>query len=272
MNGTTMKRYTGQAWDTRFLPRFSKTQVSELPKDKALVVLPIGATEQHGPHLPVFTDTLIGEALLTEAFERLPKEARVWLLPAIPFGKSNEHMNHPGTVTLSADTLMKVLLDVARSVSRAGFGKLLLFNTHGGNTDLLNMMAREIRIDCGLEVYRMDAGGLGMGEGIIDEEEIRIGLHGGDLETSLVLGIQGSWVRMEHAPNETPHFPEGYLALEYKAYSWVMDDISASGITGDATIATAEKGAQLLAQGGEMIAAALVQMAEFDMGSIRSWE
>ncbi|WP_309120743.1 creatininase family protein [Paenibacillus sp.] len=267
---TKMTRYTGKAWDTRFLPRLSRLEVPKLPKEGALVVLPVGATEQHGPHLPSFTDTLIGEALLTEAFERLPEDARIWLLPPIPFGKSNEHANHPGTITLSAETLMRVLLDVARSVSRAGFAKLLLFNTHGGNADLLNMMAREIRVDCGLTVFRMDAGGLKMGEGVIDEEERRIGLHGGDLETSLVLGIKSAWVNMELAPREVPNFPTGYLDLKNKAYSWVMDDLSASGITGDATIATEEKGDRLLTQGGRMIAEALLEMAAFDMKSIRS--
>ncbi|TLS52185.1 creatininase family protein [Paenibacillus antri] len=265
-----MTRYAGKAWDACFLPRLSRLEVQRLPKEETLVVLPVGATEQHGPHLPSFTDTLIGEALLTEAFERLPEDAGVWLLPPIPFGKSTEHAEHPGTITFSAETLMKVLLDVGRSLSRAGFPRLLLFNTHGGNADLLNMMAREIRIDCGLTVFRMDAGGLKMGEGVIEEEERRIGLHGGDLETSLVLGIKSSWVHMELAPHEVPNFPGGYLDLKNKAYGWVMSDLSASGITGDASIATEGKGELLLTQGGQMIAEALLEMAAFDMKSIRS--
>lgn len=268
-----MKRYTGKAWDTHFLPRFSAKEVRELPKDNALVVLPIGATEQHGPHLPVFTDTLIGEGLLTEAFELLPDDANIYLLSPIPYGKSNEHLNHPGTITLSRETLMRVLLDVAHSVRRAGFTKLLLFNTHGGNSDLLNMMGREIRIECGLDVFRMNAGGLGIGHGIIDKHEQEVGLHGGDSETSLILGLKSSWVHMELAPNEVPNFPKGYLAgKESNSYAWIMDDISASGISGNATIATEDKGEKLLANGARMISEALLQMAGFDMKSLRTGE
>lgn len=269
----TFHRYKGKAWDTHFLPSLSRLQVQQLMKEDALVVLPIGATEQHGPHLPVFTDTLIGEGLITEAFEQLPEDANIWLLAPLPYGKSTEHKEHPGTITLSAETLMNVVMDISASLSRAGFRKLLLFNTHGGNVDLLNMMGREIRIACGLDVFRLDGGGLSMGDDLIDDLEKRVGIHGGDLETSLVMAIKRSWVDMDQAPREIPNFPEGkYLNFKNKPIAWVMSDISSTGIVGNASAATEEKGRKMLKLGGAVLAQTFQEIAAFDMGSIRSKE
>lgn len=264
-------RYSGKAWDDRFLPRLSKLEVEGIPKEKALVILPVGAVEQHGPHMPVFTDTLIAEAFLTCAFEELPDDEQIWLLPALPYGKSTEHLGHPGTITLSAHTLMLVLLDIAKSLQRSGFRKLVLFNTHGGNTDLLNMMAREIRIETGLAVFRLDPGALGLGDTWITPIEKQVGIHAGDVETSLLLAIRRHWVHPELAPSELPNFPESrYLQFRSKAFAWITDDISATGIAGDARQATAEKGEAMLALGGRRIADALVEMARFEMSSLRS--
>ena len=164
-------RYSGKAWDTHFLPRLSKLEVAAIPKETALVVLPVGATEQHGPHLPVFTDTLIGEGFMTATFNHLPDDANIWLLPALPYGKSTEHMNHPGTITLSAQTLMAVLLDIAMSLKRSGFQKLAFYNTHGGNVDVLDMMGREIRVATGLAVFNLNFGSHNTSEGIISSRE-----------------------------------------------------------------------------------------------------
>ncbi len=266
-------RYDGKAWNDKFLPGLSKVKVAQIPKDEALVVLPVGATEQHGPHMPVFTDTLIAEAFLTRAFEELPDHAQVWLLPPLAFGKSTEHGSHPGTITLSATTLMQVLLDIARSLARSGFQKLLLLNTHGGNTDLLNMMAREIRIDTGMAVFRLDPGSLGLGEGLISSAEKQVGIHAGDVETSIVLAVKREWVDMSLAPCELPRFPESrYLQFRGKAFAWVMDDLSESGISGDATQATAEKGEAMLALGGKLLAEALLEISRFEMSSLKAAE
>ncbi|TVY07239.1 creatininase family protein [Paenibacillus cremeus] len=264
-------RYEGKAWDKRFFPRLSKLEVAQLPKEGALLVLPVGAVEQHGPHMPVFTDTLIAEAFLTYAFEELPEEANIWLLPPLPYGKSTEHLGHSGTITLSAQTLMQLLLDIARSVRRSGFEKLVLLNTHGGNTDLLNMMAREIRIETGLAVFRLDPGSLGLGEGLISDIEKKVGIHAGDSETSIVLAAKENWVHPELAPTELPYFPESrYLQFRNKAFAWVMDDLSSSGISGDATKATKEKGEAILKLGGLLLAEALMEMAAFEMSSLKA--
>ncbi|MCR8633333.1 creatininase family protein [Paenibacillus radicis (ex Xue et al. 2023)] len=263
-------RGAGKAWDQRFYPRLSKLEVERLSKDDALLVLPIGAVEQHGPHMPVFTDTLISETVLTEAFEQLPDDANIWLLPAIPYGKSTEHLGHPGTISLSATTLMAVLMDIAKSLRMSRFEKLVLVNTHGGNTDLLNMMAREIRVETGMAVFRLDPGGLGSADGWITPVEKQYGIHAGDVETSLVLAAQPDWVHMELAPTEFPQFPDSrYLQFRSRAFAWVMDDLSRSGISGDASKATVSKGEAMVKRYGEHLAEALMDMSRFDMKSFK---
>jgi creatinine amidohydrolase/Fe(II)-dependent formamide hydrolase-like protein len=213
---------------------------------------------------------LISEVVLTEAFEQLPDEANIWLLPAIPYGKSTEHLGHPGTITLSATTLMAVVMDIAKSLRHSQFEKLVIVNTHGGNTDLLNMMAREIRIETGMAVFRLDPGGLGAADEWITPAEKQYGIHAGDVETSLVLASQPGWVHMELAPVEFPQHPDSrYLQLAKKAFAWVMDDLSSSGICGDASKATAAKGEAMVKRYGEHLAAALMEMSKFKMESFK---
>ncbi|NBD23827.1 creatininase family protein [Paenibacillus glycinis] len=263
-------RYEGTAWEQRFLPRLTSKQVKELPKDDALVILPIGAVEQHGAHLPVLTDTLIGEATLTAAMEKLDPDAQVWLLPPVPYGKSNEHLGLPGTISLSAATLQGVILDIAESLKLSGFDRLLLFNTHGGNTDLLNMVAREIRIRSGMTVFYLSPSSLGGAEDVVAPEELEYGIHGGDYETSIVKAIKPDWVQDRFAVKEVPEMA-GYefLTLEGKIrFAWRMADISASGIAGDATVATAEKGVIIMERVAGILAKALKELCTFKLSDL----
>ncbi|MBW5447922.1 creatininase family protein [Cohnella sp. CFH 77786] len=264
-------RYDGKAYHRHFLPRLTTRQIEAMPKESVLIVLPVGAVEQHGPHMPVYTDTLLGEALMAEAFEHLADDAPIWLLPSVAYGKSTEHMEYPGTITLSAQTLMNVLQDIASSLARSGFRKLLLFNTHGGNADLLGMMAREIRISTGLAVFRLDPGALRFSDEFIDEAEKAAGIHAGDVETSLVLAICPDWVQADLAPRELPRFPQSpAISFRAKSFAWTMRDISRSGIAGDATQANAVKGAAMLEAAGERLAEALMEIAAFDMESLKA--
>jgi creatinine amidohydrolase len=263
-------RYEGKAFDRRFLPRLTTREIEAMPKENVLIVLPVGAVEQHGPHMPVYTDALLGEAFMAAAFEHLPEDAPVWLLPPIHYGKSTEHADYPGTITLSAQTLMMVLQDIAASLARSGFRKLLLFNTHGGNADLLGMMAREIRAATGLAVYRLDPGAVGYSDPFTDDEEKAGGIHAGDVETSLVMAVCPDWVHAELAPREMPRFPDSPgFSFRAKSFAWVMRDISRSGVAGDATKATPERGEAMLGRAGLLLAAALMEIAAFDMHSLR---
>ncbi|MFS0724412.1 creatininase family protein [Paenibacillus sp. 1P07SE] len=266
------QRYTGKAWEERFLPRLTYREIAGLPKEEALLILPIGAVEQHGPHMPVMTDALIGEAVLTRTMEVLPEEAKVWLLPPLAYGKSNEHLDFPGTISLSAASLQGVISDIAASVAQAGFRRLVLFNTHGGNTDLLNVAAREIRISTGLMVFSLSPGSLGAAHDLLSDEEKEYGIHAGDYETSLVMAIKPDWVHDDQLVREIPDLSGlDFLTLEGRIrFAWVMSDISSSGALGDATQATPAKGELILERCAATLAQALQELAMFEIGQVRS--
>lgn len=265
------QRYEGTAWEERLLTRLSSREVGDMPKDDALVVLPLGAVEQHGPHLPVMTDALIGEGVLTRTMERLPPDSNIWLLPPVSYGKSNEHLDFPGTISLSAATLHGILCDIAFSLHKSGFRRLLLFNTHGGNADLFNVAAREIRLSTGLMVFYVSPGSVGAVSDLISEEEREFGIHGGDVETSLVMAIKPNWVHDELRAAEMPDVARyRYLTLEGKIrFAWVMSDISESGIAGDATRATAEKGELILDRIADALSEALLEICTFDISAVK---
>jgi creatinine amidohydrolase/Fe(II)-dependent formamide hydrolase-like protein len=251
------------------LPRLSTKQIKELDKENGLVVLPVGAVEQHGPHLPVYTDTLIANGLLEATFDHLSIDQNIWMLPPLPYGKSTEHLGHPGTLTLSATTLQQVVLDIGKSVSASGFRRIVLFNTHGGNNDLLNMIARELRIETGLMVFRMN----GMDykselDHLFLSEELNFGIHGGDVETSVILALEEMWVQMEEAPNE--FYQHEYLDVKGAPYvAWVAADISESGISGNAQAATKSKGVETISLLSKKIAETLKMMSTFEMERLK---
>lgn len=264
-------RYEGQAWDERLLARLTSLQVQQMRKEDALVVLPLGATEQHGPHLPLLTDALIGEYVLTRAMELLPPHSNVWLLPPLAYGKSNEHLGFAGTMSLSAATLHAVLSDIADSVHQSGFRRLLLFNTHGGNTDLCHVAAREIRARTGLMVFYVSPGGFQPASGLISSEEQAFGIHGGDAETSMVMAIKPGWVHNELRVEEMPDLSGcRFLTLEGGIrFAWVMSDISESGIAGDATRANKEKGEEMLRRSAAALAEALLEICSFEITGVK---
>lgn len=258
------ERYQGMAYDQLFLPRLPGPEIGELAKTGAMVILPIGAMEQHGPHLPVFTDTLIGEGILTEAFMHLTREDNIWLLPHLPYGKSNEHTGWNGTVTLSASTLLAVLMDIADSLAKTGFQRLVLFNTHGGNIDALNLVARDIREKTGMYVFRLDGGGLDDEKDLLTQEERMYGIHAGDSETSLIMVLHREWVHENKLPNEFPPItPDRKLQFSNKRFAWLMKDLSSSGACGNAQLATEEKGKAILASAGRNAAELFKMMSVF---------
>lgn len=220
-------------------------------KDNVVLLQPVGAIEQHGPHLPLVVDAAIATAVLGRALEQLDSDTPAYVLPTLCYGKSNEHWHFPGTITLTAQTLMSTLMEVGESVYRAGFRKLALVNGHGGQPQIMELVARDLHqhyedfMVFPLFVWRVPH----LPMELLSDKEAELGIHAGDAETSVMLSILPDQVRMEQALTEYPHeLPQdSLLSMEGKLpFAWTTRDLSRSGVLGDATVATKEKGDRFL--------------------------
>lgn len=251
---------------TRLLHQLSTVDITAIGKTNALVVQPIGAVEQHGPHLPVMTDAFVAEQVAALAADLT--DAEVWLLPPLHYGKSTEHLGWAGTMSLSSETLLAVLRDVGRSVAASGFTRLAFVNGHGGNPALLDVAARDIRTETGLLVFPVTTGRLGVPAGI-DLPDAEFSIHGGHVETSVMLHLAPETVRLERAEVGGAQLPElfpagGELSLEGALpTAWVSDDLTTNGIIGDPRSATAEIGKEIVDHWTGRLATAYRHMTEF---------
>lgn len=235
----------------RFLPYLSWTEVDALPDRKnTVIVLPVGAIEQHGPHLPCSVDTVISSGVMGKALERLPAEVRAFGLSPITYGKSDEHLHFPGTMTLTGPTLLATVIEIGESVYRAGFRKLLLANGHGGQPQVMEMAARELRLRHGdfvIVPYHVSRVANSSGKYISDQER-RQAMHAGHSETALMLALAPDTVHMERAvANFPPEFPSKVLSADGRpACAWTARDFGPSGVIGDPLQATREQGLDIL--------------------------
>lgn len=236
----------------RFFPYLTWPQVKNLQnKPNTLIIQPIGSIEQHGPHLPLVVDAAIATAVVGQALAQLDKAVLAYALPPLYYGKSNEHSRFPGTITLSAQTLIAVLTEMAESLYQAGFRKLVLVNGHGGQPQVLEIVARDLRQRWGdFMVFPLFVWGAPhCAAEVVGAVEYAQGIHAGDVETSVMLKLLPNQVDMSQAVREFPtDFPIGsLLSLEgCLPTAWVMDDLSVSGVVGDATAASASKGDAIL--------------------------
>ncbi len=231
-----------------FWSDYTSPEFDSLDKERTIAIQPVAAFEQHGPHLSVATDTIIAEGMIEETIRLLPDDLTVLILPTQPIGKSNEHIRSKGTLTLSAHTALRVWMDIGESVHRAGIHKLVFINSHGGNADLLSVVARELRIKCQMLVVHAAWRRFGLPDGLFDQRETTHGIHGGDIETSLMLHFRPDLVRMDKARD----FVSAGEAIEkeftilrptgFSAFGWIAPDLNAAGTVGNAALATAEKG------------------------------
>jgi len=258
---------TFPSYRDRYLPALTRRQIEALPdKAWAPVILAVGAIEQHGPHLPVAVDSLMGQAWLSLALARLPAGASCYVAPPITIGKSNEHTGFPGTLFISRDTLRSQVLAIARQVHAWGFRSLLVINTHGGNVPVVVPTLREIR-----SLYGMRAGILSSGAvPELSPEEATFGIHAGEVETSWLLAAAPQHVEMAKAVCEYPARPddpgEVRPVMAPALVAWVAKDLSTSGIMGDAPAATAEKGERWLERGAAVYAAGIAEVARLGRG------
>lgn len=224
-------------------------EIAALDKRRLVAVLPLAATEQHGPHLPVSVDTALVDAVVRRAIEWRPADSPALFLPTLPFGKSNEHALYPGTLSLSAQTLLAVWSDLAAGVAAAGVRRLVLLNSHGGQAAAMDMLARDLR-----ERHRMIVVGaswyqFGLPPGFFDEAGQQHDLHAGEVETSMMMACAPAGLRMEHARD----FPSRGAELQAMGFrhlslwgtgklAWQMQDLNPDGASGNAAAASKEKG------------------------------
>jgi creatinine amidohydrolase len=240
-------------------------------------VLPVAAIEQHGPHLPVSVDTALVDGVIAATLPHLPTDLPVLFLPTQQVGKSNEHIRFPGTLTLSAETVIRVWTEIGESVARAGVRKLVLFNSHGGQVSIMDIVARELRTRCDLLVYSTSWYTLPLGDAVTGRftaEEHRFGIHAGDIETSMMLALDPQRVDMAQARDfrstsqdraaDYPILGNGSSAK----LGWHMQDYNAMGAAGNATLATAEKGRAVIDAAARQLALLLGEVARLPLSTL----
>ena len=245
-------------------------EFAALDRAQAVALLPIGAIEQHGPHLPLSVDRDLTLAVLDGALTLIPPDLTVLVLPVQAIGKSTEHQAWPGTLSLSADTLLRVLHDLAASVRRAGVPRLMILNGHGGNRALLELACRDLRAELGLLTAHVTWDDLAGAEAIVGVAEAQNGLHAGDVETSAMLAAHPTQVRMAQAAdfgsahlNWQRAHPDLGLGGAPARPGWLIGDLNPKGAIGNAAAATAEKGTALLTNAAQNLARLVADFARF---------
>ncbi|MGM0544089.1 MAG: creatininase family protein [Pseudomonadota bacterium] len=246
-------------WHTLTAP-----QITEVAKRDPVAVLVLGAIEQHGTHLPLATDLIIGEGLQTAMLSALAPSLEVVCLPPMAVGASDEHASVPGTLSLPAPVAIATLEAYGDSLARAGIRRWVLINSHGGNKAVMDLAALTLRRRHGMRVVKATYTRLPPLEGAMNAEELRKGLHGGALETAMMLHLAPDLVQLDdyQAPSTiAPHGdalvgPEGAAA-----FAWLAEDLSAQGVAGDARQATADIGERLVAHYAGQLARVVAETA-----------
>ena len=245
---------------------------------QVVAVLPVAATEQHGPHLPVSVDTTLVNGVVAASLPHLPADLPVLFLPTQHIGKSNEHIRFPGTLTLSAQTIISLWMDIGSSVARSGIKKLVLLNSHGGQASIMDIVARDLRTEHDLIVYSANWYNLPLGDavmGLFPAHEHRFGIHAGDIETSMMLALREQYVDMAQAQNF--HSTSQDRAAKYPVLGngssaklgWQMQDYNPQGAAGNAAAATAAKGQALINAAGLQLANLLKEVSDLPLSTLQ---
>ncbi len=248
--------------------------LSALAAGGAVAIWPVAAIEQHGEHLPLSTDLDIALGLCRSALARCRAEVPVCVLPPLAIGMSLEHTHFPGTLSLSAQTTGAVITEVGDSVARAGIRRLVILNSHGGNRAVLDLAALTLRERWDMLVVRANYFMISPPPGLLPEAELRHGLHGGALETAMMLHLAPASVRSDRLPHarslgEDMADRGAVLGPEAEAgFAWMAEDLHAGGTTGNARLASAELGAELVAHYGGKLARVIEESFDFDLARL----
>jgi len=258
-------------------PRW-KDNVSNLPptaREDWIAVLPLGAYEQHGPHLPFDTDTLIAEGLVARIIAHMPADLPVTFLPTEPVGYSIEHMDVEGTQSLTYDEAVRRWLGIAQDLNSKGIRKFVMLNAHGGNAPLMTIVATEARVRFNMLAVATSWTRFGQPDGWILPEDKAIDIHGGDIETSVMLAMYPEKVDMGKAArfgSRQTEFADRFKHLRAygpHAFGWKMSDLNAQGVAGDASAATVQRGERLVAHAVKGVVELLEDIAAFDLSILR---
>lgn len=240
--GRTLNLKSHWWWD------LTTKEFAELDMSKIVAVLPVGAVEQHGPHLPVRVDAAINAGIVARAVSQMTPDFPALVLPAMPVGKSNEHQAFPGTLTLTVATLSHLWYEIAESVYRAGCRKIILLNSHGGQPQVMEIVCRELRVK--LNMFAVSASWFKVTDtkDLFSASEREFGIHGGESETSVMLHLHPELCMMEYAENFAPRSID--IARDYEflspegavGFGWQTQDLHQAGAAGDATKADAKRG------------------------------
>ena len=250
-------------------------EFASLERERVIAVLPVGSIEQHGPHLPVGVDSAINEAILARTLELIPAALPVTVLPMTYVGKSDEHLAFPGTLTLSAETLLRVWTEIGEGVARAGVKKLVIFNSHGGQPQLVDIVARDLRVRHRMLVVAASTYRLGRPPGLFPDAELKHGIHGGSVETSIMMHLHPDLVRRDKLANFRPRSldmegdyeiltPEGSIG-----FGWETQDLSLPGACGDASDADAERGRLLVEHSANRFVKLLDEIHRYPLSALR---
>ncbi len=266
---------------SRFWADLGTRDFARLDPARTIAVLPVAATEQHGPHLPLGVDTVLVDGIVDASLPHLPADLSVLFLPTQAVGLSPEHARFPGTLTLKAETVLRLWTDIGESVAAAGVRKLLLFNSHGGQVSVLDLVARDLRARLNLLVYSCswftlplhDAQGQDL-HALFSAEEHRFGIHGGEIETSMMLALAPARVQMAQAKNfvstaqaraqQFPILRNGHSAK----LGWQTQDYHSAGAVGNAAAATAAKGEALVQAAGRALAQLLAELDALPLSTL----
>jgi creatinine amidohydrolase len=254
---------------SRLIGELRAPEIASCLDETAIIVQPLGAIEQHGPHLPLNTDLVVAEAVATAAVARVGEELNVWLLPALAVTKSNEHAWSPGTMWLSATTLLAVLDDIARCVATTQARRLVFLNGHGGNSSLVSVANREIRLKHGLQTFLAHPGVPADQGGLSPEHELGMGVHGGTDETSIMLHLRPDLVDMSQAQRRIPTKLADNTHVKFGgtvSFGWMSNDFNDDGFIGDPTVATPELGERLFEAAVSAFCDALREVSTFSFG------
>jgi creatinine amidohydrolase len=248
---------------------------------QTIAVLPVAATEQHGPHLPLQVDSCIADGVVAAALPHLAPDSTALFLPTQAVGFSPEHARFAGTLTLKAETLIRLWTDIGESVAATGVKKMVLFNAHGGQANFMDIVGRDLRARLGMLVYSVNWYGLPLvdeqGEDVsslFSADEHRFGIHAGDIETSLMLALAPAHVQMHQAK----HFASTSQARAAQfdilgngktaKLAWQIQDYNTAGAVGNAAAATADKGEQVLQAAGRALARLLGEVQQLPLSTI----